>query len=612
MQSPRFTPPPLLACHPVLTVVLTALVTSASPIAARAQVVGTPTDTAAVEIDPNNVVSSARSAQASFERRRLRHLPLAAFGSGQGRCDEHVGRFCTWYEEGEWFPVPEDQRIIDLRRDMVSTLDSLQTLAPASDWILGQRVWYRAEAGDWDGAIAVARRCGRVEHWWCRALEGFALHGTGRYAAALDRFDDALASMDDDRAREWRIPEWPIESRAREAIGDADEREQGEILELLWRLADPLYLVDGNDRLTAHYARWTVATLRDRARNPFHIRWGSDLDQLTIRHGWEMGWERAPTRDFTSLDHVIGHKHPQGRDFMPPGSALTSPESATTEDLRADRRRPRSLYAPDYAPVLLPMGAQIALFPRGQTTVVVGTPSLPPDTTFHAGHNHPLPWMEPGIQEGLPDRTGLFALPLNGGSPRRVERSGRSEGALMLEVPTGEYVLSLESWSPGMKRAGRDRLGVPARAAPEDVATLSDLLLLRPASSAPETLAAAVDLALPRARIRPGQTFGVGWEIAGLGFRPETLIFEVSVHRKDRGVFRRVGEFLRLTGRRQPIALSWEEPGPTEPGHVFRYLDLELPALEPGTYEIRLVLRTADRSDAVSTLTFEVSEERAG
>ena len=36
------------------------------------------------------------------------------------------------------------------------------------------------------------------------------------------------------------------------------------------------------------------------------------------------------------------------------------------------------------------------------------------------------------------------------------------------------------------------------------------------------------------------------------------------------------------------------------------HLDLDLPSLDEGEYEIRLVLRTADRSDAVSTARFAV------
>ena len=109
---------------------------------------------------------------------------------------------------------------------------------------------------------------------------------------------------------------------------------------------------------------------------------------------------------------------------------------------------------------------------------------------------------------------------------------------------------------------------------------------------------------------RPAEEgFAVGWEVAGLGFRTETLGFEVSVVRTDRGVLSRVGSFLGLSKPAPPLTLSWEEASPDGPGHAFHYLNLDLPPLEDGRYQIRLVLRTADRSDAVSYLDFEVEAE---
>jgi hypothetical protein len=149
-------------------------------------------------------------------------------------------------------------------------------------------------------------------------------------------------------------------------------------------------------------------------------------------------------------------------------------------------------------------------------------------------------------------------------------------------------------------------VGLEARPAVPDVASLSDIVLLHPGPTEPETLEEAVDRLLPHLRIAPGQAFAVAWEVSGLGFRPESLDFELSVERADRDVFHRIGDFLGLSDPPRPLSLSWEEAGPVEPGHLFRYLELDVPALEEGEYEIRLVLRTAGRSDVVSTRRFEV------
>jgi hypothetical protein len=74
------------------------------------------------------------------------------------------------------------------------------------------------------------------------------------------------------------------------------------------------------------------------------------------------------------------------------------------------------------------------------------------------------------------------------------------------------------------------------------------------------------------------------------------------------GVLRRIGQFFGLADAPRPLGLSWEEPAPGEPGVLFRYLALDLPRLDEGRYEILLVLRTSDRSDAVTRATFEVRD----
>ena len=177
----------------------------------------------------------------------------------------------------------------------------------------------------------------------------------------------------------------------------------------------------------------------------------------------------------------------------------------------------------------------------------------------------------------------------------------------MIEVRTGPVVISAESWAPKRRRAGRIRIGRAGRRALEDLATLSDLLLLSPSAASAKRLEQAVPHALPRPRILTDQSFGIGWEVSGLGFRPETLRFRISVERIDRSLLSRIGQFLSLSDRPRPLELSWDEAAPEEPEHEFHYLALNIPSLDPGRYEIRLVLSTAGRSDAESTAVFEVT-----
>ncbi len=554
-------------------------------------------------------LKAARSAQSRFERQRSRLLPVS-WDSPMGSCEERVGRFCTWYTEGEWYPTEEDPGIIELRARLLEQLDSLQSLAPADDWIHGQRVWYRSQAGDEQAALPIARDCRDRTPWRCAALEGFVLHRLGRHVDASVAFDGALSEMDSERRARWSTLRWPVDNKVRELISESAEPDR--VVQTVWTLADPLYLVPGNDRRTAHFARWVAVELRRGSRNPFRIPWGEDLAQLTVRNGWEIGWERAPPEVANPFVDVVGHKHPEGRDYLPGGDVIEDVGRAEPEQLVARRGRPRSMYAPAYAPTLLPMEPQFAVFPRETSAAVVASHHLPTDTTFHSEHDHPLPWLDPGFDADRPDEAGLFLIPIGeigeGGVPLGVKRVG-DDGGLLVEVPASTYLASVERWSPSRRRAGRLRRTVEVTTAVEDVATLSDLLLVEPASEDLTSLESALRRVLPTARRRVGESVGVVWEVSGLGFRPETLDFEIAVERIDRSVFSRVGSFLGLADGPREHGLAWSEPGPREPRVTFHYTSLDIPDLEPGRYRLRLTLETEGRSAARSEVIFLVESD---
>lgn len=583
-----------------------ALLLAVQASAVRAQTVRDPGETPVEEVvDSSDLRSRARHAQSTFERRRVRHLPLAR-GSYVTSCDEYVGRFCTWYQEGDWHPRPEAPEIEELRRELLTTLDAIADSIPGDEWVLGQRVWYRAEGDDWVGALETARACGAVEPWWCAMLEGLSLHGLGNFEEALEAFGTGLALWDGADTRRWSLPRWPVDGEARGYLEDLPQDSVPGALHRLWALADPLYLVPGNDRRTAHFARWTFARIREDARNPFQIPWSGDLDQLTVRHGWEIGWERERSRNVFDRDRVVGHKHPEGRDYMPPGEVLRGPADAGADALRADRSRPRSLYAPPYAPVLLPAEGQVAVFPRGHEMVVVATHFLPEDTTAVRDHEHPRPWLEAGGQAGMPDQAGLFLITEGGELVRSRRVLGVTDGASLVEAPAGRYVLSAEAWRPSARRAGRHRVGLARDSLPPDLPTLSDLLFLQGGGSEPATLEAALPRVLVRPAVDEGARLGVVFEVAGLGRDTQPLEFRLTVERADRGIFRRAGEFLGLVGRSRPLSLSWGEEAPAGPAPYLRWLDLELSGAEPGTYEVSLEMSMSGRSTVRSTGRVEV------
>ena len=581
--------------------------------------------------DASESVRRALAAQARFERRRVRHFP-AGFGGWGGDCAHRVGRFCTWYDSGEWYPKPEAPEIVRMRAELLAVLDSVQADLPADDRVRGLRVWYLTEAGRHADALGAADGCAAENErrrgssgivlaaasdaeddglgsgaWFCSALRGFSLHRSGDYLAAEQAFELALALMDPERARTWRVPFRVVAPSVRRMLEDAADSADSDsldmLLERLWTLADPLALASGNDRLTAHYARWTAAAIRRGTRTSFGLSWGGDLEELTVRNGWPSGWERNDVYGSigSGATRVVSHKHPEGRDYMPPAAALAEPWSATREELAFDLTEPRSLYAPTYAPLLLPMDAQIAFLPRKEDFVVAAAYFLPPDTTRHAPHDHPKIWLDPGEQAGHPDRAGLFAIPMNGASTEEGSRAanvisslafGRPAGALAISVPSGRYLISVEAWSPGTRRAGVLRRGYEYEAGDDETLTVSDLLLLARddsgRGSAP--LAELLPRMLPRAEVERSSGVTMAWEMRTPPGRRPFLKIAVSARRLDRGVWRRIGEFLRIVGPRgEPLAVSWEEEGPESGDDPrLRTLDLDFSGFEPGLYEISL------------------------
>ena len=117
-------------------------------------------------------------------------------------------------------------------------------------------------------AERVATECGIRDTWWCSALLGYVLHVWTQYIDAETAFRDALAAMPDAERAEWTTPRYIFTRDAEEEFNSASPLERERQWELFWRLSDPLFLLEGNDRLTDHFARWVVAKNRGDAAAP--------------------------------------------------------------------------------------------------------------------------------------------------------------------------------------------------------------------------------------------------------------------------------------------------------------------------------------------------------
>lgn len=640
---------------PVLASALVLLPLGVTPGGLAAQV---RTDSVGTHADSVRILAEAREAQARFERIHRRHFPLS-LGGGWG-CDEEVGRFCLRHTVGyRWRPPPETEGVVEARAALLSELAAAGRALPGDGWILGQRVRYLADAGLWGEALALTGASCRVSpRDLCARLRGAVLHLLGRYTEAGAAFQSAFP------ADSLRDPGPLPDREARDAIQAADPERRGRVLDRFWWLSDPLRLVPGNDRLTAHAARRTEVHLRRDARTPWSVRWGEDLTELVVRYGVETGWQRAPPRPLRGRDvGVTGHHDPDGRRWVPSGRLLLDPWSAEPPAFDPESERTRSVYAPSYARDFRPGTGWTAVLREGDTLTVVGVLEhgpLPTDTPRVGGDpaGRPLrlppdsvfPWA------GELERTGLFLLSEDGAEAEARSIEG-GPSAVLVRVPAGRHLVSLERWDPAAGRASRIRRGIDERPRPPDLPTLSDLLLLEPEreepgangprpdeprpgepdTDAPEANDPEADdpeaddpgaddpgaddpgspaELLPRLRadirLQPGEELGLAWQVWGLGWGgEEPITYRLALEPAEEGFLRRAGAWLGLVDDAHVLALEWSERGPRRPTRVLRSVNLTVPSAEPGRYRLVLRVSLPGRSPLVSTRPVEVVERPA-
>ena len=568
--------------------------------------------------DSTHLRELAEEAQARFEKKHRQLLSYTLSGHGSS-CTERIGRLCIWHEEeDDWVPVPDSPDLVQARDLLLRELAEIGGQLPSDAWILGQRIRYLSEAGRWAEAVGLTQNCTVHERWWCSVLEGFSLHGTGLYEAALEAFRAGLASMIPEEAIKWQDPRVLLDGRGSDVLDDTEKKDQGRVRSELWMLADPLYLVPGNDRESEHYARWTFSKISDRAESVWGMRWGDDLEEITVRYGWNRGWERSRPQVGTSSTEntIIGHQLSGGKEFVPSGRVLEKSWEAEPGSWILDEDDPRSSHVAAYAPDFFPGEAQVAVLHRGDSIVVAGAIRIPKVldgkseiivTTqvrgFPVESTDVVAWPQPALLDG-PERVGLFLV---GRKDRfhEVSREG-SEGAFELTVPAGDYVVSVEAWSPTEGVAGRLRHGISADTIPHDLATLSDLILFDLGESLPQDFNVALPMMRPSNRLRANQRIALGWEMFGLGWRQEDVEFELSFYREGEGFFPRIGRWLGFGSREDPLRITWKEPGPSEAGPWFKSIQVTSPSVEPGLYIFRLEIATRGRETLVQTRVVEI------
>lgn len=534
--------------------------------------------------DSATVLGRARTAQASFERFRFQRLPRTWGGAPNGKCDENIGRFCFWFsddEDGD-HPPPEPPVIAERRRELVASIGQAAASLPGDGWIAGQHVRYLLEAGDEDAAVAAARAC-RADRWWCAALEGLALHESQRFPEAEQAFAAALAAMDSAEHARWMDVEVLLQPADKRTWRDTPESERVRLIRRMWWLADPLWSQAGNDRLTEHYARWTMDRIQQRARQVDRMRWDDDLTEILLRYGWFTAWERYEPMFYGAADQAsaIGYNEPRTWEFIPPLETVADPTRLRGDEWPLSEPEPTTTrYAPEYARHIMRVPHQFAVFPRrGAALLVAGyalpEDSLPPDPRLHAA---------------------LVAMDDAGGT--RTESPWQptaSSGALYVELPATNTVVSLELREDSTRAVARRRQAVSWDAD----ARVSDLLLLAHPDARPTEVMEAARIARGSSILAPGERVGVFWEMYDVE-RSDSVQVRVGLVPARAVWGRRRLEAVGIVKGARTVRMGWSEG--VEAGEVVgRSLAVGIPHdLRPGDYTLEVTVSAPGRPPATA------------
>ena len=418
--------------------------------------------------------------------------------------------------------------------------------------------------------MAVADSC-RAAAWWCAALTGYTHHVAGHYAAADSAYRIAMDAMDGDRHCRWndlrRLLESKLEHEYRRL--SCTQRDSANA-HLAW-LANPRPGAAGQLAWTEVLARRTYAAILEDAVTHHGTSFGDDIEEIVLRYGWATAFSRRP-RAVTSSSppSVIGHEPKPAYAFLP----KTLEGDSATWDLTDATARAR--FHTPWAPLARWMDdAQWARFRRGDRSLVTVTFTADWDTVRTSGPSEATLVLSRGPWDEQP--------PVG----RTEVQAGR--GVLVASTGPGARLLAaLEVRDSGTGAILTNRVLLRALPAPTTTSrpVVSDILLFHPGETLPGSLSEAVAMAHPGVKVPERGRIGLYWEVYGVA-ETDSVGVTLAVEETRPGFLTRVARTLGVTGRPQPIRLSWTAAEGGE-GVMAQAIEVDLAPLGTGRYEVIL------------------------
>jgi len=343
----------------------------------------------------------------------------------------------------------------------------------------------------------------------------------------------------------------------------------------IWWVADPLFMVAGNERRTEHFSRVLQTALQSDAANTYGSRWGGDLAELILRFGWAEKWTQQPPADPYSMAQqvsIAGHEREPGFHFFltqrPPDSVAQIVDSL----FEIDQSPPREQYSPAYAREFVHLDAQVARFRRGDSTRVVAAYDVGTDTIF-SRHKFAAAVVAMGDETTSPSIAEITESPV--------------KNVLTLSTPWKSQLIGVELLAKDGAGAARWRSGLAEIPMDSASISVSDLLFVDGGPSLPADLSEAIPRAHGGTRFSRGTQIGLFWELYGKAPADSALPMSLTITPVGEGFFHRVFRTLRIAPKVSPMSIRWQENGASGMLSA-RSVLLDLSLVPAGKYAVKL------------------------
>lgn len=347
----------------------------------------------------------------------------------------------------------------------------------------------------------------------------------------------------------------------------------------IWWVADPLYMIPGNERRTEHYSRVLHTALETDAANTYGSSWGGDLAELIVRFGWAEKWTQEPSQSMypTAKPNISGHEREPGYHFFltqPPPDSL-----ALITDSVFDMYQfpPREQYAPTYTKGFVRLDAQVARFRRGDSTRIVAAYDVSTDTIFGK-----VRFAAAVVASGDEAITPAIA---------EVDTSP-VKNVLTVSTPWKSQIVGVELLAKDSAAAARWRSGFAEIPLDSGRISVSDLLFVDGAPSLPNDLDEAIPRAHGGTKFQHDQKIGLFWELYGRTPADSALPISLTITPVDESLLRRTFRALRIAPKLSPINIRWRENGAAGVLSA-RTVVLDLSLVPAGKYAVKLEVGSA-------------------